>query len=190
MSRVRKKTRRRIATDKQSASLPIFQMPEAIIDAQRWRLNVDGLVENSLKLSIQEVVSLPSVRVRDDFTCLEGWTVKGITWKGVRVSELLALAAAKSTARCVVFGSGDYTQGMSIKRCMEPTTILAYELNDTPLRAEHGAPLRLVSRGQECFESVKWVQSMHLTHEREQGSARKIALGRITRLPQLRRSEN
>ena len=165
--------------DKELASMPTFQTPGGVVDSENWRLSIDGLVENSLKLTIQDITSLPSVSVRDDFTCLEGWTVKGITWKGVRVSELLVRASVKSTARHVVFGSGDYTQGLSIQRCMEPTTILAYELNDTPLRAEHGAPLRLVSRGQECFESVKWVHHVHLADEHVVGSARKIALDRI-----------
>jgi len=166
--------------NRELAFMPTFRTPGAVMDTENWRLSIDGLVETPLKLSMQNLTSLPSVRVRDDFTCLEGWTVKGITWKGVRVSELLVLASVKSTARYAVFEAPeDYTRGLSTQRCMEPTTILAYGLNDTPLRAEHGAPLRLVSRGQECFESVKWVHKMHLTDEYVEGSARNIALGRI-----------
>jgi len=166
--------------DKKLASLPVFQIPDvALVDSESWRLRIDGLVKNPLKFSIRDITNLPSVSVYDDFTCLEGWTVKGITWKGVRVSELLLLASAKPTAKCVVFGSGYYTQSLIIERCMEPTTILAYELNEAPLMPEHGAPLRLISRGQECFESVKWVDTMHLTDEHIQGSARQTALGRL-----------
>jgi len=166
--------------DKKFASLPIFQIPAvALVDSKGWRLNIDGLVENPLKLSRRDITKLPSITVYDDFTCLEGWTVKGITWKGVRVSELLMLASIKSTAKCVIFSSGDYAQGLSIQRCMQPTTILAYELNEAPLTPEHGAPLRLISRRQECFESVKWMNSIHLTDEQIQGSARQIALGRL-----------
>ena len=177
--------------NRELVSMPTFRIPGVVTDTENWRFSIDGLVETPMKLNMQNLTSLPSVRVRDDFTCLEGWTVKGITWKGVRVSELLTLVSAKPTAKYAVFvAPEDYTQGLSIQRCMEPTTILAYELNDTPLRAEHGAPLRLVSRGQECFESVKWVHKMHLTDEHVEGSARNIALGRIASISSTERFMN
>jgi len=66
---------------------------------------------------------------------------------------------------------------------MEPTTILAYELNDASLSFEHGAPLRLVAKSQECFESVKWVDTIHVIDELVQGLAKRIALERIRTSP-------
>jgi DMSO/TMAO reductase YedYZ molybdopterin-dependent catalytic subunit len=62
---------------------------------------------------------------------------------------------------------------------MEPTTILAYELNNALLSFEHGAPLRLISKSQDCFESVKWVNTIQVINQLVQGSAKKIALERI-----------
>ncbi len=114
---------------------------------------------------------------------LEGWTVKEIVWRGVRASELLFLASMKQNAKCVLFSSGDYTQRLTIERCMEPTTVLANELNNAPLSFEHGAPLRLVSKCQECFESLKWVDSIQVIDELVQGSAKNIALERIRTSP-------
>jgi DMSO/TMAO reductase YedYZ molybdopterin-dependent catalytic subunit len=136
-------------------------------------------VNREQNLSLSDLMNLPSVKIRDDFTCLEGWTVKGIVWKGVRASELLSLASLKENARCVLFGSGDYTQGLPIERCMEPTTILAYELNNALLSFENGAPLRLISKSQDCFESVKWVNTIQVIKQLVQGSAKNIALERI-----------
>jgi DMSO/TMAO reductase YedYZ molybdopterin-dependent catalytic subunit len=128
-------------------------------------------------------MKLPSVRLQDDFTCLEGWAVKGLKWRGVRVSELLSLASMKQNAKFVLFGSGDYTQELTIERCMEPTTVLVYELNNAPLSSEHGAPLRLISKNQDCFQSVKWVNTIHVTDQLVQGSAKNIALERIRTSP-------
>ncbi len=162
------------------SSLPVFPSDNAPrFDPDTWRLRIGGLVNREQNLSLSDLMSLPSVKIQDDFTCLEGWTVNGIVWRGVRVSELLSLASMKPTAKCVLFGSGDYTQGLTIERCMVPTTILAYELNNAPLSFENGAPLRLISKGQDCFESVKWVNTIHVIDRLVQGSAKNISSERI-----------
>jgi len=164
-------------------SLPVLPTNNApAFDPRTWRLRVDGLVRKKRDFNLHEILSLPSVRFRDDFTCLEGWMVADLIWRGVRVSELLRLVSAKAEARCALFSSPGYVQGLTIERCMEPTTILAYELSGASLPFEHGAPLRLISKGQECFESVKWVDKMHLTKDYRQGSARHIALKRIAQV--------
>jgi len=161
-------------------SLPVFPVTKAPrFNPETWRLRVEGLVQRPQSLSLQELKELPRRRVRDDFTCLEGWAVKGLTWGGVRVSDVLELASVKKTATCALFSSLNYDHGLMIERCMEPTTILAYELNDAPLSFEHGAPLRLILSGQECFESIKWVNSIRITHLYVEGSAERIALKRI-----------
>jgi len=162
------------------SALPVFPSNNAPqFDPDTWRLRIGGLVNWERNLSLSDLMSLPSVKVQDDFTCLEGWTVKGIVWGGVRVSEVLSLASMKENARCVLFRSGDYTQGLTIERCMTPTTILAYELNNAPLSFENGAPLRLISKSQECFESVKWLNTIHAIDRLLPGSAKNIALERI-----------
>ena len=97
-------------------SLPVFPSINAPrFDPDTWRLRIGGLVNREQNLSLSDLMNLPSVKIRDDFTCLEGWTVKGIVWKGVRASELLSLASLKENARCVLFGSGDYTQGLRLR---------------------------------------------------------------------------
>ena len=161
-------------------SLPAFPTDGApTFDAERWRLRVDGLVERKRDLDLRELMTLPCVRLRDDFTCLEGWMVKGIIWKGVRVSTILGLTSVKPSAKFVLFTAGDYTHTAAIGKSMEPTTILAYELNDAPLPFEHGAPLRLIMQGQECFESIKWVHGVRLIEEYVEGSGRRVALKRL-----------
>jgi DMSO/TMAO reductase YedYZ molybdopterin-dependent catalytic subunit len=169
-----------MSTPREVGSLPVFPSANApFFDPDTWRLHIGGLVNREQNLSLSDLKNLPSVKIQDDFTCIEGWTVKGIVWRGVRVSELLSLVSMKQSAKCVLFGSEDYTQGLTIERCMAPTTILAYELNNEMLSFENGAPLRLISKSQECFESVKWVNMIHVIDQLVQGSAKNIALERI-----------
>ena len=163
-------------------SLPVFPVVNVSrFDPDTWRLRIEGSVDRKQSLSLAGLMKLPSVRLQDDFTCLEGWAVKRLEWRGVRVSELLSLASMKQNAKWVLFGSRDYTHGLTIERCMEPTTVLAYELNNAPLSFEHGAPLRLISKSQDCFESVKWVNTIHVTDHLVHGSAKNITLERIQR---------
>lgn len=43
--------------------------------------------------------------------------------------------------------------------------MLAYEMNDQPLPAEHGYPVRMVSPGCIAVRSVKWVHSLVISDE-------------------------
>jgi len=47
-------------------------------------LRVDGLVGQCLELTLADLEGLPQQDLTDDFTCLEGWTVPNLKWRGVR----------------------------------------------------------------------------------------------------------
>lgn len=42
----------------------------------------------------------------------------------------------------------------------EPTTLLAYEMNDVPRTEAHGAPLRLRNEHELGFKMVKWIEAI------------------------------
>ncbi|KAB1071177.1 molybdopterin-dependent oxidoreductase [Methylobacterium planeticum] len=71
-----------------------------------YRLEVGGLVETPLNLSLAELRKLP---VRAQITrhdCVEGWSCIG-KWTGVPLSELLNRARLKPEARFIVFHCAD-----------------------------------------------------------------------------------
>jgi DMSO/TMAO reductase YedYZ molybdopterin-dependent catalytic subunit len=71
-----------------------------------WALEVAGLVERPLRLTLDDLQRLPRVSQRVNHYCVEGWNAVA-TWQGVRVSELARLAGARPEARYVDFRSFD-----------------------------------------------------------------------------------
>lgn len=71
-----------------------------------YRLEVGGLVETPLKLSLAELRKLPSRTQITRHDCVEGWSCIG-KWTGVPLSEILDRARLKPQARYVVFRCAD-----------------------------------------------------------------------------------
>ena len=58
------------------------------IDLATWSFEVDGLVENNLKWSLDEFMQLPVVRVYADFHCVTRWSRLDNVWSGVSTREI------------------------------------------------------------------------------------------------------
>jgi len=132
-----------------------------------WRLEVGGLVENELKLSLDDLRNLPSRTQITRHDCVEGWSCIG-QWKGVPLARVLEKAGLKPEARYIAFfcadnleqtldGSGRYYETHDLIDAFHPQTLLAYDLNGAPLAVEHGAPLRLRVERQLGYKMAKYV---------------------------------
>lgn len=132
-----------------------------------WRLEVGGLVERPLSLSLADLKALPSRTQITRHDCVEGWSCIG-KWKGARLGPLIAQAGLKPKARYLAFfcadtleltldGTGDYYETIDIVDAFHPQTILAYEMNDEPLPVAYGAPVRLRLERQLGYKMAKYV---------------------------------
>lgn len=63
-----------------------------------WRVRIDGLVEEPLTLSFEELTSLPRQDQVTDLHCVEGWSVHDVPWSGVHLSTLLDRVRPLSSA--------------------------------------------------------------------------------------------
>ncbi|MCS6769024.1 MAG: molybdopterin-dependent oxidoreductase [Candidatus Caldarchaeum sp.] len=142
------------------------------------RLRITGLVQKQLELTVEDVKKLPSETVSFDFECVEGWVVRGTEWEGVKVSTLLHMAGPGPEARYAVFKSGNYTECVPLSDTGE--MVVAYRYRGQDISHERGGPLRLVFPSQKCYQSVKWLEEVELTRDRVEGTAEKVALGRIS----------
>jgi DMSO/TMAO reductase YedYZ molybdopterin-dependent catalytic subunit len=132
-----------------------------------WKLEVGGLVERSMSLSLGDLRALPSRSQITRHDCVEGWSCIG-QWKGAELSALLKAAGLKPQARFIAFfcaddleqtldNTGRYYESIDLIDAFHPQTILAYEMNYAPLKVEHGAPLRLRVERQLGYKMAKYV---------------------------------
>lgn len=137
-----------------------------------WRLEIGGLVERPLQLSLDELRQAPSRTQITRHDCVEGWSSIG-KWKGARLGPLLDRAGVKPQAKYVAFfcadtleltldGTGDYYETIDLADARHPQTLLAYEMNDRPLPVAHGAPIRLRLERQLGYKMAKYVMRIEL----------------------------
>ena len=147
-----------------AATMPRF-------DPVTWRLTIDGLVEQPLKLDYAQLRSLPRAEQVSDFHCVTGWSVKHVRWAGVRFRDLLAAARPKPGAGALMFTSAEkpYVDSLSLRQAGLADAMLAYELDGKPLSRDHGAPVRVVIPEMYGYKNVKWVERITVVDQAEPG---------------------
>lgn len=152
------------------------------IDPARHELLLHGLVERSLKFSMEELRRFPSVSRVHFIECagnagrehrgnpgptvqLSHGLVSCSEWSGVLLSTLLREAGLKDAARWVVAEGADasrHSRSIPIAKALDDV-IVAYGQNGEAVRPEQGYPLRLVVPGWEGNVNVKWLHRLHVT---------------------------
>jgi methionine sulfoxide reductase catalytic subunit len=136
-----------------------------------YKLRVDGLVENPLELSLDQLRALPHHEQITQHFCIQGWS--GVAkWGGVSMQTILDLAKPKAEAKWLIFYSfavgpegGLYYDAQPIEQMRYKLTMLAYDMNGEPVSFGHGAPLRLRNEVQLGFKMVKWIQRIEFVKD-------------------------
>jgi DMSO/TMAO reductase YedYZ molybdopterin-dependent catalytic subunit len=127
------------------------------IDLAAYRLEVSGLVDHPLSLTLDELRCMPVVTTSEDLFC-PGFFDDEATWAGVPIKYVLDLAGIKSSARDIRLISGDgHISYPTIKTAMDEKNFLAYTWNDKPLPVLHGFPLRGAFPGIAGDMWTKWL---------------------------------
>jgi DMSO/TMAO reductase YedYZ molybdopterin-dependent catalytic subunit len=141
-----------------------------LTDPSGWALEVGGQVRKPVRLTVEMIQALPKVRYTVKHHCVEGWSAVA-TWTGAPLASVVAMVEPTPEAKYLRFDSFDrgYFNGWDLESAMHPQTILAYAFNDRPLRADHGAPLRLYSPVKLGYKLTKYLTKMTFTAERPGG---------------------
>ena len=129
------------------------------IDRKLWRLTIDGLVESPVTLDWQKFEALPQSESVSDIHCVTSWSRYDNRWRGVLVSDLLALVRPKPEAKFVLFQSYDtYTTNLPLAEFAVPDALLATHWEGEPLSVEHGGPLCVIVPQLYFWKSAKWIK--------------------------------
>lgn len=159
-----------------------FDIPY-VSDPNGWTLEIGGLVQNPVTLSLADVMSRPAVTMPVTMECAgngrallnprpisQPWAVEAIgtaEWTGTPLRGVLEDAGVKPGTVEFVFTGADsgvqgevlqeYQRSLTIDEAMREEVLLAYEMNGRPLEPQHGFPLRLLVPGWYGMTSVKWL---------------------------------
>jgi DMSO/TMAO reductase YedYZ molybdopterin-dependent catalytic subunit len=140
------------------------------VKPERWRLCVEGLVEERLALDWDAFAGLPQGEWVNDIHCVTAWSRYDNLWGGVAAQRLLAMARPRPEARHVVFHSYDgYTTNAPLALLDHPDALVATQWNGAPLERVHGGPARIVIPSLYFWKSAKWVTRIELVAEDRPG---------------------
>ena len=170
-----------------------WDVPET--DAETWTVGVDGLVDRSLSLSVDDLRARPAVTMAVTMECAgngrarlsprpisQPWIQEAVgtaEWTGTPLAPILAEAGLRPDAVDILFTGADhgiqgeveqdYQRSLSIEEAMREEVLLAYAINGQPLPPQHGSPVRLIVPGWYGMTSVKWLRTIEAVPEPFEG---------------------
>jgi DMSO/TMAO reductase YedYZ molybdopterin-dependent catalytic subunit len=155
-----------------------------------WKLTLDGVVNQPLTLTMDDLKKFPRIELVSVLECAGNgrsfyqphvagtqWAFGSVAngrWIGVRLRDVLAKAGLNDSAKEILLDGADAPLGtmpkfqrtITVKKALDPDTLLVYEMNGAPLPHEHGFPLRLMTPGWAGNSWVKWLRHIEvLDHE-------------------------
>jgi DMSO/TMAO reductase YedYZ molybdopterin-dependent catalytic subunit len=140
------------------------------IPAERWTFTVEGLVENTVTWTWDEIHALPPSRYEGDIHCVTTWSKFGMTFDGVSVDTLLAAATPQAGATHVMAVSHTgYTTNLPLEDITCGKAWVVWNADGQPLSTVHGGPARLLVPHLYFWKSAKWVSGLRVMDHDEQG---------------------
>ena len=154
--------------------IDINTIPPAV-DEQRWRLNITGLVEKPLSLTLEDLRRFEPMDQFITLSCISnpvGGDLIGTTrWTGLSLQRLLPDLALQPSASHLKIRSADkFFEVVPLDAIKADERImLAYAWDGVPLRREHGFPLRIYIPDIHGMKQPKWIESIEATDHWEPG---------------------
>jgi DMSO/TMAO reductase YedYZ molybdopterin-dependent catalytic subunit len=173
------------------------QIPEETKEPDKWKITIDGEVNNTLALTLGELKQkYKAVTQRMVLECggngrsafsppARGnqWTNGGAgcaEWTGVRLADVLKTAGLKPTAKYTAHYSADLhlsgnpntpslSRGVRIEKAMDANTLIVWAMNGQPLPNIHGGPVRLIVPGWAGSASQKWLTRITIRDKEHDG---------------------
>ena len=156
---------------------------DPVVDANTWRLIIDGEVNRPVQVDYRTLRLLPSVEVTKTLECISNLTasctqtsfgcdlISTARWRGVRLRDVLDLAGGlKPSAVGLAFVAVDeFSAGLRTDVVDDPETLVVFDMNGELLPREHGFPARLLVPGRYGMKDPKWLAGIHATSQEHAG---------------------
>ena len=166
-----------------------IHMGPTVVDVEKWKLVISGLVEEPYALTLSELRQLPAKTITSFHECYGSpllpptkalWRVGNVRWTGVPLRDILARAKPHSQAKFVWSDGLDrgafagvaadrYRKDLPMKKALSPEVLVAYKMNDQPLTMHRGGPVRLIVPGYFGTNSTKWLCRLSVEESRASG---------------------
>ncbi len=140
------------------------------IDPETWTFTIEGLVERPTTWTWAELHGMEPSTYAGDIHCVTAWSKLGVTFTGVSVDDLLAIAAPQATAtHAMAFSSTGYTTNLPLADLVGGQAWVVWEYDGAPLPVVHGGPVRLLVPHLYFWKSAKWVAGLRIMDHDEPG---------------------
>jgi DMSO/TMAO reductase YedYZ molybdopterin-dependent catalytic subunit len=155
--------------DRKPSSLRYYQEgPPKSVDLDTWRLSVNGLVENKLSFTYEELLELPQVEESRRMVCVCNWSIRR-TWKGVLLSDIIEMVGVSQPEKLYLkqtsMGTekGIYETTIPLGDALSRRALIVHSVDGEPLPMEQGYPLRLFDFGLYGYKNVKGLARLEVT---------------------------
>ena len=137
---------------------------QPIVDARRFRLDVDGAVRRPLSLDLAGFMALPMQASVSDMHCVTQWSRYDNRWEGVAARTLIEMVEVSDKARHVIFHAVDgYTTNVRLDQFDQADVFLVHRWEGEPIDRRHGGPVRVLMPRLYLWKSAKWVRRIEFS---------------------------
>ncbi len=151
-----------------------IDLENPLIGESGWRLAVNGAVKTPLSFSLGELQAMLTGERLNNLSCISnpvgGDLVSNSRWTGVSLDALLDMAQPLPEAATLVAVSFDgYREGIRLDEIRGKDALVAVGMNGELIPQAHGFPARLLFPDHYGMRNVKWLTSIQLKAEDEEG---------------------
>ena len=153
-----------------------LQTEPTFIEAERYTLPITGLVDNPVMLTLDQITN--DFETFDQYitlSCISGRVgttlISTTQWTGPSMQDVLARVGVQPEAKYLRIHSGDgFYETVPLELIHNDRRImLCHSWDGHPLPSDHGFPLRIWIPDRFGLKQPKWITSMELTAEYEEG---------------------
>lgn len=159
-------TRAELTSNEDFYRIDINTRPPEVNGAE-WTLKIDGMVENPLTLTIDDLRAFPAISQVITLECISnpvgGDLISTARWTGARLKDVLDRAGMlPSATEAYVTAVDGFYESIVMSDIMDPRTLLVYDMNGVPLPQEHGFPLRVYIPNRHGMKQPKWIEHIEI----------------------------